>query len=455
MFRLYELVKTHMIHKPCQQYLPDGQLNPAFDPQENHPCLRDDGTCSKGFPYAFSSATDCPDNTYAQSRRRSPEDGGHTIKWKKKDGQWCEIDNRWIVRYNPKLLLKYACHLNVEISGNIESVKYICGYFTKGHDMSCFSVVDEKYKGDEIGYFENGRFIAVYEALWGIYCFKKYHNTPAVLALDVHLENQQSIYWDEKWWELPAESLVRLKRSKLTAWFDCNADFDEHGKDPDPRDVLYQDFPEYFRWLDKERRWKRRQQQSKQIGRLYEANFRDSERWALRRILLRTTGARSYPELMMVPKSEDINFMFDGAVQREEDDLDGFIEEDSDSDYVDEPYEPAQEMESTESADDIESVVSGVSAVDSAGTPEWSESVEDEEEVIEKVYNGKEEASDTETLPESVRDSVTDFDDEMEPDEAYDEGYFDFRPPRQWRIPTNLSPEEYTIYDTFMVCVRV
>ena len=80
MFRLYELVKGHMVHKPCDP------SDPAYDPQESHPCINNKGVCSKRFPYQFQTETTCPENGFAQTRRRSPENGGFRIKWKKKDG---------------------------------------------------------------------------------------------------------------------------------------------------------------------------------------------------------------------------------------------------------------------------------------------------------------------------------------------------------------------------------
>ena len=35
------------------------------------------------------------------------------------------IDSRWIAPYNPALLLKYNCHINVEVCASVEAVKYI------------------------------------------------------------------------------------------------------------------------------------------------------------------------------------------------------------------------------------------------------------------------------------------------------------------------------------------
>ena len=43
-----------------------------------------------------------------------------------------QIDNQWIVPYNPVLLLKYQCHLNVEYCASIKGVKYLYKYVFKG-----------------------------------------------------------------------------------------------------------------------------------------------------------------------------------------------------------------------------------------------------------------------------------------------------------------------------------
>ena len=46
------------------------------------------------------------------------------------------IDARDVVPYNPYLLKKYNCHLNVEYCGTIKSVKYLYKYTYKGHDRA-------------------------------------------------------------------------------------------------------------------------------------------------------------------------------------------------------------------------------------------------------------------------------------------------------------------------------
>lgn len=298
---LHELVKKHMIHTPCDQQ------DPAYDSSKHHSCVNSRGECKKRFPFRFQEESNIPPNTFAQVKRTPKEKGGHVFIWKKSDGEEVEIDARWVVKYNPKLLLKYDCHLNVEYSGCQKTVKYICGYIGKGHDMSCFKLSD--FDDNEIEYFKNARFIGPLEAHWNISGFTKYHNKPSVARLALHLEDKQSIMFEDTS-EIEPERLQFLKRTTLTAYFEINGSDQQRTKDPPVQDVLYGNFPTHFTWDTTKRCWKRRSQRE-QVGRIRPANFRDTERWCLRKLLLRVSGATSYEHLRTVPKAEDINFMFE------------------------------------------------------------------------------------------------------------------------------------------------
>lgn len=39
-----------------------------------------------------------------------------------------EVDNQWVVPYNRDLLVKYQCHINIEICSHARSVKYLFKY---------------------------------------------------------------------------------------------------------------------------------------------------------------------------------------------------------------------------------------------------------------------------------------------------------------------------------------
>lgn len=74
------------------------------------------------------------------------------------------VDNRWIVPYNAWLLLKYDCHINVEICSSFKSIKYLYKYVYKGVDRVSLQV----YPGptyDEVQNFVDARWICAPEAL--------------------------------------------------------------------------------------------------------------------------------------------------------------------------------------------------------------------------------------------------------------------------------------------------
>jgi hypothetical protein len=115
---LYEYVSAHMIHGPC------GNLN------RSSPCMKE-AICSKDFPKAYQQETICPEEQYVIYRRR---DNGAFVEKRLAGGRTFKLDNKWVVPYNPYLLKKYNCHLNVEICSTIQVVKYLYKYIFKGGD---------------------------------------------------------------------------------------------------------------------------------------------------------------------------------------------------------------------------------------------------------------------------------------------------------------------------------
>ena len=97
---------------------------------ENSPCMSD-GRCSKRYPRPFVEETQTADDGYPLYRRRSAAKGGQTttlpLKINNKKQNYT-VDNRWIVPYNPFLSRAFKCHINVEFSSSVRSVKYICKY---------------------------------------------------------------------------------------------------------------------------------------------------------------------------------------------------------------------------------------------------------------------------------------------------------------------------------------
>ena len=78
------------------------------------------------------------------------------------------LDNRYVVPYNPQLLLRYNCHINVEVVTTIKAIKYMYKYVYKGHDVCMIELKQragqsqeqalEELRRDEPKYFTHCRY---------------------------------------------------------------------------------------------------------------------------------------------------------------------------------------------------------------------------------------------------------------------------------------------------------
>ena len=93
------------------------------------------GKCIRYFPKKFHGATIVDPDGFPVYRRRND---GRTVM---KNG--IEIDNRFVVQYNPQLLLKYKTHLNVEWCNQSTSIKYLFKYINKGSDCITTTLLND------------------------------------------------------------------------------------------------------------------------------------------------------------------------------------------------------------------------------------------------------------------------------------------------------------------------
>nr|XP_047146315.1 uncharacterized protein LOC124819141 [Hydra vulgaris] len=217
---LYDIIKTCMIHGPC------GILN------SNSPCMKD-GVCSKKYPKDFNANTVAVHNGYPRYRRR---DNGLVINIKGNN-----VDNCWVVPYNPWLSKKYQAHINVEACMSVKAVKYLYKYIYKGHD--CANVlINEQVNHDEINTFLDCRYVSAPEALWRIFEYPISHMSHSIIRLKVHLPENQIVYFRE------GEEQVALDRAAqrdthLTAWFKLNSENEGANR------YSYVDIPYHFMLL--------------------------------------------------------------------------------------------------------------------------------------------------------------------------------------------------------------
>ncbi len=64
-----------------------------------------------------------------------------------------EMDNRWVVLYNPWLTRKYVTHINVEVRASVGALKYVHKYIYKGADRTTLKLADDR---DDIAHYLNG-----------------------------------------------------------------------------------------------------------------------------------------------------------------------------------------------------------------------------------------------------------------------------------------------------------
>nr|XP_043639169.1 uncharacterized protein LOC122610240 [Erigeron canadensis] len=273
---LHEKVVRHMIHGPC------GSLNP------NNPCMQGEPKqCRWHYPRQFNEHTIQGDDSYPLYRRRK---NGINVTVGKHN-----VDNRWVVPYNPRLLMMFNCHMNVEICSSIKSVKYAFKYVYKGHDKQ-FVHVDPDQEGvvvNEIKRFQDARYVSAPEAMWRIFRFPLFKIHPSVMALQLHLPNMQYVRFRENVSLRTTVEREQDKRSMLTAFFELNS------VDRNARQYLYKEIPEHYTWNASQLRWKPREGALKR-GQVVSANPAEGDRYYLRLLLTHVRGPKSFDDLYTV-----------------------------------------------------------------------------------------------------------------------------------------------------------
>lgn len=204
-----------MIHGPC---------GATYD-KMNLSCIKTstNGTCKRNYPRDFSNETSIEHGDFGVLRRRSPTEGGYTTTKKLRirgEAIDVELDNRWVVSYNPYLLKRFGCHINVEYCATVLSVKYLFLYHFKGGDKV---TIEERDRNDECKNHQTRRYLSCIEADYKLCHYDMSLIQPPVLQLPVHLPGEQQVYFQPNEQDIRA-ALERAKITELTAYFKANAD---------------------------------------------------------------------------------------------------------------------------------------------------------------------------------------------------------------------------------------
>ncbi|GBN74273.1 hypothetical protein AVEN_133494-1 [Araneus ventricosus] len=254
--QLFQIVTKCMVHGPC------GTIN------INSTCMRD-GQCYKSFPKQFKDDTEKNVNGYPIYRRKATEPV--------QVGKY-SIYNRWVVPYNPWSLKRFNAHINVEVCASVKSVKYLYKYVYKGHDAASVKIQKE-------GALDHDEILSFVE-----------------VRLAVHLPQQQPIVYQDGQ-EAQAIERAALRKTTLTSWFELNKN------DPSAHNISYSDIPQYYMFDKSTTDWKKRQRGGQNvIGRLPVVSILDTERYYLRMLLLRKSGAISFDDILTVNGLRCITF---------------------------------------------------------------------------------------------------------------------------------------------------
>ncbi|KAL6196751.1 hypothetical protein ACLB2K_032365 [Fragaria x ananassa] len=273
---LYNAVLGHMIHGPCGVH------------KRTAPCMKRE-SCKRGYPKPFSDNTYQGNDSYPIYRRRD-----NHLDVQSDGNQNRPLDNSWVIPYNPWLLTKYDCHINVEICCSIKSVKYLYKYVYKGPDRVTLEARSEANQ-DEVRNYVDARWVCAPEALWRIFKFVMNRMYPSVERLHIHLPDGHNVYFNAN------DSVTEVVENEsntmtmLTEFFTMNNTLSE-----DVPKYLYREFPEHYRWDSTHKTWEARETNQKVIGRIYTVSPLEGEKFYLRVLLNHVRGPKLFEDIRKV-----------------------------------------------------------------------------------------------------------------------------------------------------------
>ncbi|XP_072084324.1 uncharacterized protein [Arachis hypogaea] len=179
----------------------------------------------------------------------------------------CVLDNKFIVPYNPKLLLKFGCHINVEYTCQTSSIKYLFKYVHKGNDCVIATLYntgdlsEATQVVDKIRNYYNCKYISACEAVWRLFGYEIQEKEPFVIRLPFHLEDEQPLVSGETSNVNDIVERAISHKSMFLGWMAANMSY------PYARSLTYLEFPTKFVWKDDSSKWFPRKK-SFAIGRL-------------------------------------------------------------------------------------------------------------------------------------------------------------------------------------------
>ncbi|XP_072074145.1 uncharacterized protein [Arachis hypogaea] len=256
----YEAVEKYMMHGPCGSIRKDSL------------CMKN-GKCIRHFPKKFVNNTTIDEDGYPVYRRR---DDGKTVS---KCG--VELDNRYVVPHNRKLLLRYGTHINVEWCNQSRSIKYLFKYINKGNDRvtaTFYSSGTTDVENDECDEF--GKYLGT-------------ESTLETLLWYIWGPGEQPIIFQDHENLEDVAKKASVKESMFLGWFQANKKYSE------AQSLTYSEFPSKFVWKPLLRKWFPRKSHSV-IRRIFFVPPGSGEIYYLRLLLNFVRGPTSFEDIRTI-----------------------------------------------------------------------------------------------------------------------------------------------------------
>ncbi|XP_074362187.1 uncharacterized protein LOC141702391 [Apium graveolens] len=287
----YAAVTEFLLHGPCGKEWPRSLCMKQFK-------------CMRHFPKRYFKSITFDQSGFPIYRRRKAK---ITVKRGKVD-----LDNQWVVPYNRDLLVKYQCHINIEICAHARSLKYLFKYCLKGHDRATVQIRVWNRKlsvregmdvyEDEINSYFDGRYICGCEAGYRVFRFSIHYRSLAVERLSFHFSGRKPCTFRASEPLAKVAFGQRKKRSQLEAYFALNTSNNNVVR------FLFDEIPQHYVWNDVDRLWVPRKR-GNQIGRLAYSHHISGKIWFLRLLLTKVRGATSFQSLRTVKGKVCANFL--------------------------------------------------------------------------------------------------------------------------------------------------
>ncbi|KAF1887915.1 hypothetical protein Lal_00023923 [Lupinus albus] len=243
-------------------------------------------------PKLHNLTTVVDEDGYPLYRRK---DNGNVV-----DKNGISLDNRYVVPYNPSLLMKYQAHINMEWCNQNTSIKYLFKYINKGYDRITV-VIESTEDGetlnerpiDEVKQYLDCRYISPFEASWRIFGFPIHGRQPAVERLYFHLPGEHPVYFNDNDEIDNILSRPTVSETMFTSWMESNKQY------PGGRNLCYGQYVSKFVYVKRSRTWKPRKS-GYTIGRLIWVSPCTGEIYYLRLMLTVVKGATCYEDIRTV-----------------------------------------------------------------------------------------------------------------------------------------------------------